>query len=117
MRPSRRNLWSILNRGNIFFSIFTSFISCSRKKKNLTNVKAIKEAEPLRNPKELNSFLCTVQYKAQFTVSYTPQTDTLRDLLKADVFTWKKEHRDAFNSLKEAAFRHRPGLFRTQRTA
>ena len=31
MRPPRRNLWSILNRGNIFFSIFTSFSSCPRK--------------------------------------------------------------------------------------
>lgn len=25
--------------------------------------------------------------------------DTLRDLVKADVFTWKKEHQDAFNAL------------------
>ena len=28
--------------------------------------------------------------------------DTLRDLVKVDVFTWKKEHQEAFNSLKKA---------------
>ena len=35
-------------------------------------VEAIKEAEPLSNAKELYSFLCTVQYNAQFIESYTP---------------------------------------------
>lgn len=65
-------------------------------------VDAIKEAVPPRNAKELNSFLCTVQYNARFIESYTPQTDTLGDLVKADVFTWKKEHQEAFDSLKEA---------------
>ena len=35
-------------------------------------VEAIKEAEPLCNAKELHSFLCTVQYNAQFIESYTP---------------------------------------------
>ena len=34
-------------------------------------VEAIKEAEPLCNAKELHSFLCTVQYNAQFIESYT----------------------------------------------
>ena len=33
-------------------------------------VEAIKQAEPPRNAKELNSFLCTVQYKARFIESY-----------------------------------------------
>ena len=37
-----------------------------------TKVEAIKEAEPLCNAKELHSFLCTVQYNAQFIESYTP---------------------------------------------
>ena len=35
-------------------------------------VEAIKEAEPLYNAKKLHSFLCTVQYNAQFIESYTP---------------------------------------------
>ena len=35
-------------------------------------VEAIKEAEPLYNAKEFHSFLCTVQYNAQFIESYTP---------------------------------------------
>ena len=35
-------------------------------------VETIKEAEPLCNAKELHSFLCTVQYNAQFIESYTP---------------------------------------------
>ena len=34
-------------------------------------VEAIKEAEPLCNAKELHSFLCTMQYNAQFIESYT----------------------------------------------
>ena len=33
-------------------------------------VEAIKQAEPPRNAKELNSFLCTVQYNARFMESY-----------------------------------------------
>ena len=36
-------------------------------------VKAIKAAKPPRNAKELNSFLCTVQYNARFMDSYTQQ--------------------------------------------
>ena len=35
-------------------------------------VEAIKEVEPLCNAKEFHSFLCTVQYNAQFIESYTP---------------------------------------------
>ena len=36
-------------------------------------VEAIKQAERPRNTKELNSFLCTVQYNARFMESYAPQ--------------------------------------------
>ena len=50
-------------------------------------VEAIKAAEPPRNAKELNSFLCTVQYNARFLEKHAPQTDLLRGLLKAKVFT------------------------------
>ena len=50
-------------------------------------VEAIKAAEPPRSAKELNSFLCTVQYNARFMEKYAPQTDLLRGLLKAKVFT------------------------------
>ena len=39
---------------------------------DLAKVEAIKEVEPLCNAKELHSFLCTVQYNAQFIESYTP---------------------------------------------
>ena len=53
-------------------------------------VEAIKAAEPPRNAKELNSFLCTVQYNARFMEKYAPQTDFLRGLLKAKVFTWRR---------------------------
>ena len=49
-------------------------------------VEAIKQAEPPRNTKELNSFLCTFQYNVLFMESYTPQTDALRALVKANVF-------------------------------
>ena len=35
-------------------------------------VETIKQAEPPRNTKELNSFLCTVQYNARFMESYAP---------------------------------------------
>ena len=53
-------------------------------------VEAIKQAEPPRNAKELNSFLCTVQYNARFTESYAPQTDVLRALVRADVLSGKR---------------------------
>ena len=33
-------------------------------------IEAIKQAEPPRKAKELNSFLCTVQYNARFMESY-----------------------------------------------
>ena len=36
---------------------------------------AIKAAEPPCNGKELNSFLCTVQYNARFMEKYAPQTN------------------------------------------
>ena len=49
-------------------------------------VEAIKQPEPPRNAKELNSFLCTVQYNARFMESYTPQTDVLRAVIKANGF-------------------------------
>ena len=32
---------------------------------------------------------------------YAPQTDLLRGLLKAKAFTWRREHQEAFESLKE----------------
>ena len=64
-------------------------------------MEAIKAAEPPRNAKELHSFLCTVQYNARFMENYAPQTDFLRDLLKAKVFTWRRQHQEAFASLKE----------------
>ena len=64
-------------------------------------VEAIKVAESPRNAKELNSFLCTVQYNARFMEKFAPQTDFLRDLLKAKVFTWRRQHQEAFASLKE----------------
>ena len=48
-------------------------------------VEAIKEAEPLCNAKELHSFLCTVQYNAQFIESYTPVEGAF--LLFTRVFT------------------------------
>ena len=35
-------------------------------------VEAIKEVKPLCNPRELHSFLCTVQYNAHFIESYPP---------------------------------------------
>ena len=69
---------------------------------DLVKVEAIKGVEPPRNAKELKSFLCTVQYNARFIESYAPQTDILRDLMKTDVFTWKREHLVVFDSLKEA---------------
>ena len=64
-------------------------------------MEAIKAAEPPRNAKELNSFLCTVQYNARCMEKYAPQTDLLRGLLKAKVFTWRRQHQGAFESLKE----------------
>ena len=65
-------------------------------------VEAIKQAEPPRNAKELNSFLCTVQYNARFMESYAPQTDVLRALVRADVFKWEEKHQEAFEALKNA---------------
>ena len=65
-------------------------------------VEAIKQAEPPRNAKELNSFLCTVQYNARFMESYAPQTDVLRALVRADVFKREEEHQEAFEALKNA---------------
>ena len=53
---------------------------------DLTKVEAIKQAKPPRNAKELNSFLCTVQYNGRFMESYAPQTDVLRALVRAYVF-------------------------------
>ena len=65
-------------------------------------VEAIKQAEPPRNAKELNSFLCTVQYNARFMESYAPQTDVLRVLVRANVFKWEEKHQEAFEALKNA---------------
>ena len=65
-------------------------------------VGAIKQAKPPRNTKELNSFLCTVQYNARFMESYAPQTDVLRALVRADVFKWEEKHQEAFEALKNA---------------
>ena len=64
-------------------------------------MEAIKAAEPPRNAKELNSFLSRVQYNVRFMEKYAPQTDLLERLLKAKVFTWRREHQEAFESLKE----------------
>ena len=69
-------------------------------------VEAIKQAEPPRNAKELNSFLsflCTVQYNARFMESYAPQTDVLRALVRADVFKWEEKHQEAFEALLKNA--------------
>ena len=65
-------------------------------------VEAIKQAEPPRNAKELNSFLCTVQYNARFMESYAPQTDVLRALVRADDSKWEEKHQEAFEALKNA---------------
>ena len=65
-------------------------------------VEAIKQAEPPRNAKELNSFLCAVQYNARFIESYAPQTDVLRALVKVDVFKWEEKHQEVFEALKNA---------------
>ena len=65
-------------------------------------VEAIKQAEPSRNAKELNSFRCTVQFNARFIESYAPQTNVLRALVRADVFKWEEKHREAFEALKNA---------------
>ena len=56
-------------------------------------VEAIKQAEPPRNAKELNSFLCTVLYNSRFMGSYAPQTNVLRALVRADVFKWEEKPR------------------------
>lgn len=50
--------------------------------KDPQKVEAIKAAEPPRNAKELNSFLCTVQYNARFMERYAPQTNLLRTYWK-----------------------------------
>ena len=65
-------------------------------------VEAIKQAEPPRNAKELNSFLCTVQYNARFMESYAPQTDFLKAPVRAEVFKWEEKHQEAFEALKNA---------------
>ena len=62
----------------------------------------ISAAKPPQNAKELNSFLCTVQYDARFMEKYAQQTDILRSLLKAKVFALREEHQQTFESLKEA---------------
>ena len=64
----------------------------------IEKVEAIKQAEP----KELNSFLCTVQYNARFMESYAPQTDVLKALVRADIFKWEEKHQEAFEALKNA---------------
>ena len=69
---------------------------------DLMKVEAIKQAEPPRNTKELNSFPCTVQYNARFMESYAPQTDVLRALVRADVFKWEEKDQEAFEALKNA---------------
>lgn len=69
---------------------------------DLVKLETLKGAEPPRNAKELKSFLCTVQYNAPFIESYAPQIDILRDLMKTDGFTWKREQMVVFDSLKEA---------------
>ena len=63
---------------------------------------AIKQAEPPCNTKELNSFLCTVQYNAKFMESYALQTNVLRALVRADVSKWEEKHQEAFEALKNA---------------
>ena len=65
-------------------------------------IAAIKAAEPPQNAKEVNSFLCTVQYDARFMEKYAQQTNILRVLLKAKVFALREEHQQTFESLKEA---------------
>ena len=57
--------------------------------------------EPPRNAKELNSFPCTVQCNAKFMDKFALETDILSGLLKAEVFTWRKEHQEASECQKE----------------
>ncbi|XP_022810383.1 uncharacterized protein LOC111347399 [Stylophora pistillata] len=59
-------------------------------------VEAINAAEPPRNAKQLNSFLCTVQYNTRLMEKYAPQTGLLRGLLKANVFAGTRDHQEAF---------------------
>ena len=63
-------------------------------------VEAIKQTEPPRSAKELNSFLCTVRYNARFMENYSPQTDVLRALVRTDVFKWEEKHHEAFEALE-----------------
>ena len=64
-------------------------------------VEAINAAEAPRNAKELNSFLCTLQYNARFLEDYTASTDILRKLVKAKRFVWEEKHQEAFQRLKD----------------
>ena len=68
-------------------------------------VQAIQATTPPRNTKELNSFLCTVQYNAKFMKRYAPATEKLRSLLKEQKFTWEKEHSKGIRRLEERTVR------------
>ena len=68
-------------------------------------VQAIQATTPPRNTKELNSFLCTVQYNAKFMKRYAPATEKLRSLFKEQTFTWEKEHSKGIRRLEERTVR------------
>ena len=66
-----------------------------------SKVQAIRATDPPRSAKELNSFLCTVQYNARFMKKFASSTEKLRKLLKEPKFKWEKEHQEAFEELKK----------------
>ena len=85
--------------------IFRISILKARSESRSNQVQVIKEASSPQNAKELNSFLCTVQYNARFMESFAPSTEKLRSLLKEKKFKWESEHHWRGNQ---------PSVFRTQ---
>ena len=65
-----------------------------------SKVQAIRATDPPRSAKELNSFLCTVQYNARFVKMFSSSTEKFRSLLKESKFRWENEHQEAFEDLK-----------------
>jgi hypothetical protein len=66
-----------------------------------SKVQAIRATDPPRSAKELNSFLCTVQYNSKFMKKFASSTEKLRSLLKESKFRWEKEHHERFEDLKK----------------
>jgi hypothetical protein len=50
-----------------------------------SKVPAIRATDLPRSAKELNSFLCTVQYNARFMKKFASSTEKLRILLKVEI--------------------------------